>query len=95
MTHETVEVPTELWDELRELLNDMSKQPAPDRAYNRIAIEIGRRVGFGRAMCALQAGWQAVEEKGGNPGTQFVVGPCALTVTDLLNRMRAATRSGT
>ena len=85
--------------EAREALGDAEETlslvehvPLADPTHQGEVTELGDRIGYGALMATAQFAWREklkASDSGGNAGSEFVAGPCFVTVTNTLRKARA------
>ena len=87
----------ELEGELRECVEVLALKENPDfpdpKHHERVKA-LGQEIGFGALMSTASCGWRECAKEQGIAGSEFVAGPCYVTVVETLSRARAVLAKG-
>jgi len=82
-------------EECVEVLELVEHPRREDPDYGAEVAALGDRIGYGAMMSSASASWRKFLEAKGMPlGSEFVAGPCQVTVTRALQMAREALSSG-
>jgi hypothetical protein len=77
--------------EAEETLQLVEHPACPDPVHHDEVRRLGRRIGFGALMSTASAAWrEELAARGDLIGSEFVAGPCHLTVVNALSVIRSA-----
>ena len=67
---------------------------APDPQHHERVKALGQEIGFGALMSTASCGWRECAKDQGIAGSEFVAGPCYVTVVETLSLARAVLAKG-